>query len=504
MSKGRRIEELIYSSWENVFYNSVGTYVQYINLKLSKQIKSEPLSKHIKIVGGYAFKSSEYKNNGIPVIRISDFNNEQIVLNDVVYYKESKELEKYELHKNDIIIALTGGTIAKLAIVQKGLGKLYLNQRVGKFEVLNPDEFEMEYVYWIARSVQNIIKSLAWGAAIPNVSPKQIEEIKFPIPNKKIQKGIINFLNALKLNKIDSKKKYFNEEVEAKIISLQRKQINGNEIKFEIYQQLDNVKQLRQAFLKEAMQGKLVPQNPKDEPSIKLLRKIKNEKFKNLIGKKEKPLPEIKPEEIPFKIPKNWVWCRFGEIIISMTNGIYKEDKYFNTDGVGCFRMYNIKNGKINYENIKRMILSEREISTYALKENDLLLNRVNSIELLGKSALIKKLNEPFVFESKNIRVRLVFKEKTAPFINYLFQTPIVKDQILKSFTKVSGQASISQEKLFPIIIPLPPLPEQKRIVTKLEELMKYCDELEQSIKQSKEQNEKLLQTVLREALTKS
>ena len=192
MGRGRKpISNLNNSEWETVFYNSVGAYVRYINNQLSKEYKLEPLSNHLKIIGGYAFKAAEYKKQGIPIIRISDFNNEQIVLKDVVYYQESKELDRFQLVEGDIIIALTGGTIAKLAIVQAGLGKIYLNQRVGKFQVLNPDEFELEYIYWLARSIQSIIKNLAWGAAIPNVSPKQIEELKFPFPTKEIQKGIL-------------------------------------------------------------------------------------------------------------------------------------------------------------------------------------------------------------------------------------------------------------------------------------------------------------------------
>ena len=115
-------------------------------------------------------------------------------MDDVVYYDESEDLKRYELNEGDIVIALTGGTIAKLGIVQKGIGKLYLNQRVGKFEVLHPEEFETEYVYWIARSVQSIIKNLAWGAAIPNVSPKQIEELQFPIPDKETQNRLFDLL----------------------------------------------------------------------------------------------------------------------------------------------------------------------------------------------------------------------------------------------------------------------------------------------------------------------
>ena len=176
MGRGRKANAIKELNYNTIFYNSVGSYVQRINVYLSHSIESEPLSNHIKIAGGFAFKSADYVSNGIPVIRISDFSDERIILESVKFYKESEQLKKYELKNGDIIIALTGGTIAKLGIVQKGIGKLYLNQRVGKFEILNPAIFENEYVYWIARSVQTIIKELAWGAAIPNVSPKQIEK----------------------------------------------------------------------------------------------------------------------------------------------------------------------------------------------------------------------------------------------------------------------------------------------------------------------------------------
>jgi restriction endonuclease S subunit len=226
MSRGRKTVSIFEdSNWSTVFYNSVGSYVGYINKALSKEYRLEPLSKHIKIVGGYAFQNSQYKKTGIPIIRISDFNNEKIHLDQVVYYDESSDLEKYELKENDIVIALTGGTIAKLAIVQGGLGKIYLNQRVGKFEVINPEVFELEYIYWIARSVQSTIKNLAWGAAIPNVSPKQIEAIEFPFPPKNIQKGIISFLNAVKNQAIIKGKIYFNADIENKVIGLQDRQI---------------------------------------------------------------------------------------------------------------------------------------------------------------------------------------------------------------------------------------------------------------------------------------
>jgi len=410
MSRGRKPNQTIKNDWESIFLNSVGSYVQLINSLLSNSIKPEPLSNYIRIAGGYAFKSSNYSTTGIPVIRISDFNNERIILDNSKYYKEDDALKKYELHQGDIVIALTGGTIAKLGIVQEGIGKLYLNQRVGKFEVLDDNIFENEYVYWIARSVQSIIKNLAWGAAIPNVSPKQIEKIEFPIPKKEIQKGIIDFLNDLKNNKIKNDKIYFNSEIENQIILMHQSQVEGINISTELTHQLNLVKQLRQSFLREAMQGKLIDQNPKDESATILLAKIKAEKeqlLKDKKIKKQKPLPPITKVEIPFEIPENWVWCRLGEISLSATNGLYKPSAFYKDSGHISLRMFNIQGGEINIEKYKRVVLTDKELETYKLEANDLLVNRVNSRELVGKTALIENFNEVFVYESINTGLSL-------------------------------------------------------------------------------------------------
>lgn len=504
MSRGRKsISNLNSSEWESVFYNSVGTYVQYINIQLSKEYKLEPLSNHLKIVGGYAFKTAEYKNQGVPIIRISDFNNEQIILKDVVYYQESKELDKYQLVEGDIIIALTGGTIAKLAIVQNGLGKIYLNQRVGKFQALKPDEFEVEYIYWLARSIQSIIKNLAWGAAIPNVSPKQIEELKFPFPPKETQRGIIDFLNDLKNNDLKEDKIYFDDLIENEIVALHEKQLTASSISTELTHQLTLVKKLRQQLLQDAVQGKLVEQNSKDEPASELLKKIKAALRQAQSSKKGKELPPIKPEEIPFEIPENWVWCRLGEISYAANNGLYKPESFYKDSGYISLRMFNIQDGEVKLDKVKRVVLDDKELINFLLEENDILVNRVNSKELVGKAALIRNVGEPLVFESMNIRLRLANKNNLAPYINLILLESRARFYFYSSAKVANGQVSINQTQLYELIIPLPPLAEQNRIVQKVDELMQYCNELETSIKQSESQNGKLLQQVLREALRK-
>ena len=222
MSKGKKVL-VINDSYLRAFYLNVDVYLDIINKWLSTKFKPVTLSEFIKIDSGYAFKSTDYIKQGIPVIRISDFNNEKIDLTSVKFYKESESLKKYELNEGDIIIAMTGATIGKLAIVQEDLGKLYLNQRVGRFNIIDKKIFENEYIYWIARGIEEKVKKLAWGGAQPNVSGKHIEAMTFPIPPKKIQESIIRFLNDIKSLQLNNNI-YFNADCEKEIKKLQRKQ----------------------------------------------------------------------------------------------------------------------------------------------------------------------------------------------------------------------------------------------------------------------------------------
>lgn len=510
MAKGNRTINLYKDDvWKSVFFESVGTYVNVINNELSKEYPLEPLSDYIKIGGGYAFKTSQYKKSGIPIIRISDFNNEQIDISNCVYYDEDASLSKYELKENDIIICLTGGTIAKLGIVQSGLGKLYMNQRVGRFDILDNSKFEKEYVYWIARSVQSIIKNLAWGAAIPNVSPKQIEKLQFSFPPIEVQRQIIEFLNDLKNNTIQNKL-YFNQSIERHIIELQINNVALKDVNSELNHQLDLIKQLRQAFLREAMQGKLITPVTssgveKQETGQELLAKIKAEKAQLIADKKlkkEKELPPITADEIPFEIPEHWAWCRLGEILKVIKYGTSQSCDYDVNKNSAVLRIPNISSGKITIEDLKYTNLSEKEINDLALEENDILIIRSNgSRELVGKTVLVSKEFAGFCYAGYLIRLRY---NSTLINSNYLWiatKSPFFRELIETPLRTTVGINNINTEEISLLKIPLPPLHEQEQIVAKLEELMAFCDGLEQSIKESQGYNEKLLQQVLREAL---
>jgi len=496
MSRGRKAIVHNNSDWESVFYNSVGTYVQYINLRLAESIKSEPLSNHIKIVGGYAFKSSQYKKQGVPVIRISDFSNEKIVLDDVVYYDESENLERYELNEGDIVIALTGGTIAKLGIVQQGIGKLYLNQRVGKFEVLHPEEFENEYVYWIARSVQSIIKNLAWGAAIPNVSPKQIEELQFPIPDKETQNGIIDFLNDLRANKLEDDKEYFNRAVEDFVFQLHENQISASELQSQLILQVNFVGQLRQAFLKEAMHGKLEKQNDKEGTGDDFLDEIR--KKRKEIVKKEKQYLVIKDEEKPFEIPENWTFCRLEEIADIGTGAtpLTSNDDFYHGGTIPWITSSATNN---LFVDVPELYITEK-----ALKETNCKVYPIGTLVVAmygqGKTrGQITELNFPAATNQACATISFYHPEfYLRKFIKLYFRK--IYDEI-RELAQGGAQPNLNMGKIKNTIIPVPPIMEQTRIVLKLEKLMTLCDEFVQNINKSKSENERLIKVLLNEAL---
>ncbi len=489
------------NQWKKVFFDQIPTYIGILNETLSKDYPTKELGEFVKIAGGFSFKSIEYRESGIPIIRISDFQNEVVVLNNVKYYDENDNLEKYELNPGDIIIALTGGTIGKLAIVQPNLGKIYLNQRVGKFDIIDSDSVSDEYCYWLARGVGGEIKKIAWGGAQPNVSGKQIEKMKFIFPEKEVQNKIVQFLNDLK-NKDDEEKIYFNELCENKIINSQNIGFDCNSLSTEITHQQSLLKKLRQAILQEAIEGKLTKdwrkKNPDVESASVLLEKIKAEKAKLIAEKKikkQKPLPPIEKDEIPFDIPENWVWCRLGEILL-LTDNLNIQIKLKSNDYVNYVDIDAINNKTFKIENIKTKPM--RELSSRArrvLKKGFILYSTVRPY--LNNIAVIEENKDNFIGSTGFVVFKPLILLNEYTFIFLLSR--YIRDYYLKLISGFNSP-SITNDNFLQTLFPLPPLTEQKAIVKKVEHLYAVCDELETQINDSKANAEMLMQAVLKEA----
>jgi type I restriction enzyme S subunit len=171
------------------------------------------------------------------------------------------------------------------------------------------------------------------------------------------------------------------------------------------------------------------------------------------------------------ELPRGWVRTTIGDVADSMKNGLYKPASSYADNGIACLRMYNIDAGKIVWKNIKRMKLAAEEVRQFGLLPGDLLVNRVNSRELVGKAAVIPRDTETCVFESKNIRLRLRRDLVCPELVNYKLLLS-GSQHFTHNAQQVVGMASISQPQIAAFELFLPPLAEQRRIVAKLEKLL--------------------------------
>lgn len=198
---------------------------KYKKRKIDSEFDIVPLGDVCKIVGGYAFKSSDYVDNGIALIRIGDFGDGKIKLSNCRYLP-SEFLEKYDnykLNKDDILIAMTGATVGKVGMVSKDNLPALLNQRVGKYDIKEKTKILPEFLFYVVSSeyYKEKVLSLAIGGAQPNISSKQLESIEIPLPPIEKQREIVQKLNQ---------KREIVNEASSLIEKIERERANTQEI----------------------------------------------------------------------------------------------------------------------------------------------------------------------------------------------------------------------------------------------------------------------------------
>jgi restriction endonuclease S subunit len=255
--------------------------------------------------------------------------------------------------------------------------------------------------------------------------------------------------------------------------------------------QLTQLENLNQAILQEAVQGKLVKQDKKDEPASELLKRIKAEKAKS--GKKEKPLPPIKPEEIPFDIPENWVWCRLGEIADSTSGGT--PDRSNITYWKGNISW--LKSGELTDSFILNE--SEEKITEEGFKNSSTKLFPKGTLLIALYGATAGKLGI-LDFESTTNQAVCGFFENEFYETKYLFYyLRAFRNKIIED-SWGQAQPNISQTYLKNFPLALPPLSEQKRIVVEIEKQFAKTKQLKEHIIANQQATEQLLKALLHQA----
>ncbi|HHT9125679.1 MAG TPA: restriction endonuclease subunit S [Candidatus Brocadiia bacterium] len=175
-----------------------------------------------------------------------------------------------------------------------------------------------------------------------------------------------------------------------------------------------------------------------------------------------------------YPLPEDWHWVRLGEAVERIQYGISKK---LNSESKGypIIRMGNIDEGILNLSDIRFVDLSEQEAKKYFLLHGDILINRTNSAELVGKSAVFTE-QDNYVFASYLIRLKVKYSEVEPYFLNYIINSFIGRNYVARVARRAIGQVNINSKEISAMEVPLPPLPEQKRIATKIQELMQEVE----------------------------
>jgi type I restriction enzyme S subunit len=266
----------------------------------------------------------------------------------------------------------------------------------------------------------------------------------------------------------------------------------------------DQIKQLRQTILNFAVHGKLVPQDPNDEPASELLKRIAAERadlVKCRLLRREDPLDPILPRELPFDVPHKWLWSRIGEVVLFTQYGTSQKSNAAEK-GIPVLTMGNIQDGLVVWNHEKKIPESSEELPALFLSKFDILYNRTNSAELVGKTGIYLGENSIRTFASYLIRLRPSLVATDPRYLNMAMNAPEFRaTQIIPLIKKQTGQANVNGTALKNMLIPLPPLAEQRRIVAKVGELMALCNRLEASLDAAIAIRQRLLEGLLHEAL---
>ncbi|HBZ7486658.1 TPA: restriction endonuclease subunit S [Morganella morganii] len=271
----------------------------------------------------------------------------------------------------------------------------------------------------------------------------------------------------------------------------------GSNGKIDLY----GIKKLRELILELAVRGKLVPQDPNDEPASELLKRIAAEKaelVKQGKIKKQKPLPEISEGEKPFELPVGWEWARLGNtvaIIRGITFPASEKHKEPSEGKVACLRTANIQDS-IEWDDLLYVSKSFVKRSEQFAEKGDIVMSMANSRELVGKVAYIYNIPTGSATFGGFLSVIRPYGFN-AGFLMSVLRSPNIKSILIDSSSQTTNIANISLEKLNPLVILVPPVKEQNRIASKVEELMSLCDQLEQQSLLSLDAHQQLVETLL-------
>ena len=469
------------------------------------------LGEALELVNGRAFKPSDWTQAGLPIVRIQNLNNPSAAFNR--YDGDVKE--KFLIDNGDFLISWSGTPGTSFGAHIWAGGPAVLNQHIFK-AILIGNAFESHFLKLaINARLLELIEQAHGGVGLQHITKPKLEAVVLTLPPLAEQRRIVAKVDELMAlgARLETAQKE-RESARTRLAAASLAHLGAPDSDPAVFQShtafaLDNIvplttrpaqiKALRQTILNLAVRGKLVGQNPNEEPASETLSRLR-EGARNKTRQKVRRSEEADGGEVPFGCPEGWTWTTVQQTLAlnrEISYGVIKLGDEPKSGGIPTLRCSDVRPGFINLSSVRKVHETiEAEYARTRLSGGEVVINIRGT---LGGVALVPANLKGFNV-AREVAVVPIAREISGPFMVYLMLSPYFWDHIQNNLRGIAYKGlNLGLLRDFPI--PLPPLAEQHRIVAKVDELMAVCDRLEASLVTGDETRGRLIDTLLHEAL---
>ena len=470
---GTLFKDFLYLGADNLPYEKVGEnepvcIADEVPFEIPESWEWVRVKEFTSLYNGRAFKPSDWTEVGLPIVRIQNLNNPSAPYN---HYNGEVESD-YLLHGGELLFAWSGTPGTSFGAHIWNRGEAVLNQHIFRLEFDEHLLYKPYYMQALNQRVGELIQAAHGSAGLQHVTKGVFESTLIPLPPVNEQMRIVEKLDEIE--PFVSKYGGLNDNLESMNTAFPD--------------------QLKKSILQMAVQGKLVPQDPADEPASILLEriraekeqlirqgKIKRDKYESVIFRRDNSHYEKRnseevciDDEIPFDLPDSWEWRRLGSILQKLTDGTHSTPKYVK-QGIPFISVKDISSGKLLFDSTKHITIEEH-CELYKRcdpQRGDILLSKVGTT---GIPVIVDTDIEFSLFVSV-AQLRFSHDLLDAEYLILLLKSPLVQKQCTEN-TRGVGNKNWVMRDIANTLIAIPPLSEQRRIAKFFGQIAPYIERI--------------------------
>jgi type I restriction enzyme S subunit len=413
---------------------------------------------------GRGFKKAEWSQTGRPIIRIQNLTDAAKPFN---HYEGDDVDPRHEVHPGDLLVSWA----ATLDVFRWGGSEAVLNQHIFKVDsYIDPD-----FHFYVLKRMLNALYAQSHGSGMVHITRARFDSTPVALPPLEEQRQIASELRA-RLMSVEAGERHMESA-------------------------LSQLPVFREAVLVAAITGRLSDEDGSGDAAAELAEILRHRQDRWAAAAMGRYTEPQSPRALDLELPHGWTWATIDQLAVGVQYGTSQKTTEDPSRAVPVLRMGNVVDGKLDFSTLKYLPEDHYEFPGLLLDEGDILFNRTNSAELVGKTAVARGLPPKCSFASYLIRVRVV-QGVVPEWVAYFINSPFGRGWIRNNVSQQVGQANVNGAKLRGLTLPLPPIGTQRRLVAEVQRLAQAAADLERRLTSAVSDGQALRASLLHHALT--